>query len=45
MVLDLSLTRHVRLVFEAGTHEESVRLKTDDLVNLADATIGDVCEA
>ena len=45
VVLDLSLTRHVRLVFEAGTHDESVRLKTDDLVNLADATIGDVCEA
>ncbi|HEX2496067.1 MAG TPA: YbaK/EbsC family protein [Gaiellaceae bacterium] len=45
VVLDLSLTRHVRLVFEAGTHEESVRLRTDDLVNLTHATIGDVCEA
>ena len=42
--VDLRLTRHASLVFEAGSHEESMRLKTDDLLELADARITDVCE-
>jgi Ala-tRNA(Pro) deacylase len=44
VVVDVRLTRHMRLVFEAGTHDESVRLKADDLVELTDAWVGDVCE-
>jgi Ala-tRNA(Pro) deacylase len=45
VVVDVSLARQHRLVFEAGTHEESIRLKTEDLIALADARVGDVCEA
>jgi prolyl-tRNA editing enzyme YbaK/EbsC (Cys-tRNA(Pro) deacylase) len=32
------------VVFEAGTHEHSVRLKTADLVSVAGARIADICE-
>jgi Ala-tRNA(Pro) deacylase len=45
VVVDVRIARSVRVVFEAGTHEESVRVKTDDLVDLADAWVGDVCES
>ena len=45
VVVDVGLARCVRVVFEAGTHEESVRVKTDDLVDVAAAWVGDVCEA
>ena len=45
VVVDVRLTRHVRLAFDAGTHEESVRLTTDHLLALTDAHVVDVCEA
>jgi Ala-tRNA(Pro) deacylase len=45
VVVDVRLTIHGRVAFEAGTHDESLRLKTDDLVRLTGATVGDVCEA
>jgi Ala-tRNA(Pro) deacylase len=32
------------VVFEAGTHEQSVRIKTADLVSVAGARIADICE-
>ena len=31
-------------VFEAGTHEHSVRIKTADLISVAGARIADICE-
>jgi Ala-tRNA(Pro) deacylase len=37
--------RHVEsVVFEAGTHEHSVRIKTADLASVAGARIADICE-
>jgi Ala-tRNA(Pro) deacylase len=44
VVVDVGLASQQLLVFEAGTHEESIRLKTDDLIALAEARVGDVCE-
>ena len=44
LVVDVRLARRVRVVFEAGTHEESIRVKTDDLVDVAGAWVGDVCK-
>ena len=42
--MDESL-RHVESVlFEAGTHEHSVRIKTADLASIAGARIADICE-
>jgi prolyl-tRNA editing enzyme YbaK/EbsC (Cys-tRNA(Pro) deacylase) len=31
------------IVLEAGTHDESLRLRTADLVRIANAQIADVC--
>jgi len=31
------------VVFEAGTHEHSVRLKTADLISVTDAHVADIC--
>ena len=37
--------RHVEsVVFEAGTHEHSVRIKTADLASVAGARTADICE-
>ena len=33
------------LVLEAGSHEESVRLATDDVIRLAHAQVADVSES
>jgi Ala-tRNA(Pro) deacylase len=44
VVVDIALMKSPRVVFEAGTHEESIRLRTDDLVRLAGARVGEVCE-
>jgi Ala-tRNA(Pro) deacylase len=43
VVVDRRLTRFDRLVFEAGSHDESVRVGREDLLRLTGARIGDVC--
>ena len=43
IVLDQRLAERERLVFEAGSHEESVRVATEDLLRVSKARIGDVC--
>ena len=43
VVIDRRLAERESLIFEAGSHEESVRVGTEELVRLADARIGDVC--
>jgi Ala-tRNA(Pro) deacylase len=45
VVVDRRLAERDRLVFEAGSHEESVRIATTDLLRLTAARIGDVCAA
>lgn len=43
VVVDRRLTQRDRLVFEAGSHDVSVRVGTEDLLRLTGARIGDVC--
>lgn len=43
VIVDKHLAFHDSVVFEAGTHNESVRLKTTDLLVLAEAEIADLC--
>jgi Ala-tRNA(Pro) deacylase len=43
VLIDRCLVEGEWIVLEAGTHEESVRLKTSDLLTLADAQIAHIC--
>lgn len=43
VVVDRRLADHETLIFEAGSHDESVRVDTEELVRVAEAHIGDVC--
>lgn len=45
VLLDARLAELESVVFDAGTHEQSVRIKTADLVSLAGARIVDLCES
>jgi Ala-tRNA(Pro) deacylase len=42
VLVDWRLTGCERLVFEAGMHEESIRLRTEDLLRVADAALADL---
>jgi prolyl-tRNA editing enzyme YbaK/EbsC (Cys-tRNA(Pro) deacylase) len=44
-VVDRRLADQETIVIEAGSHDESVRLTTTDLLVLAHAAIGDLCLA
>ena len=44
VLVDERLSNAESVVFEAGTHEHSVRIKTADLVSVAGARIADICE-
>jgi Ala-tRNA(Pro) deacylase len=44
VVVDVHLAGTEYVVFEAGTHTESVRLRSDDLIALADARVAAICE-
>ena len=43
VVVDRTLARCASVVFEAGSHDTSLRVMTADLVRLADATLADLC--
>ena len=43
VLLDQRLHESEWVVFEAGTHEHSVRLKTADLVSITNARVADIC--
>jgi Ala-tRNA(Pro) deacylase len=43
VVVDKQLAFYDSVVFEAGSHSESVRLKTTDLLVVAEAEIADLC--
>jgi Ala-tRNA(Pro) deacylase len=43
VVVDRRLAGRETLVFEAGSHDESVRVDSEELIRLARARIGDVC--
>lgn len=44
VLVDRRLCENEFVLFEAGTHRESVRLKTSDLLLLADAELADICQ-
>ncbi|HEY7537315.1 MAG TPA: YbaK/EbsC family protein [Gaiellaceae bacterium] len=43
-ILDRRLAARGSVVVEAGSHTESVRIKTDDLLSLTRAEVADICE-
>jgi Ala-tRNA(Pro) deacylase len=45
VLIDAQLAQLEQVVFEAGSHEESVRMRADDLVRLSGARVVDLCEA
>jgi prolyl-tRNA editing enzyme YbaK/EbsC (Cys-tRNA(Pro) deacylase) len=45
VLLDRRLCERESVVLEAGTHEESVRLKTADLLRLSGGQVVDLCQA
>jgi Ala-tRNA(Pro) deacylase len=45
VVIDSRLAEQKLLVIEAGSHEESVRIATEDLIRLSDAQLAGVAEA
>lgn len=44
VIIDRRLSKSAQLVFEAGTHDESVRMSMDDILRLTHARLEDVCE-
>ena len=44
VLVDRRLAEREEIVFEAGSHEESVKLRTQDLLRLADARVVDLCQ-
>jgi Ala-tRNA(Pro) deacylase len=44
-VLDRRLLDHERIVFAAGDHRHGILIEPNDLVQLTQATVADVCEA
>jgi len=43
VLLDGRLCSQESVIIEAGTHDESVRMRTKDLVRLTEAMLGDLC--
>jgi len=43
VIVDSRLTARGSVVFEAGSHEQSVRIATSDLVRAAGAEVADIC--
>lgn len=44
VIVDRRLAEHEWLVFEAGTHDDSIRVRTEDLLRIAQAQTADLCE-
>jgi Ala-tRNA(Pro) deacylase len=43
VVVDTRLAEHDTVLMEAGSHEQSVRIQSDDLVRVAKAAVADIC--
>jgi prolyl-tRNA editing enzyme YbaK/EbsC (Cys-tRNA(Pro) deacylase) len=43
VVIDSRLAERDSLVLEAGSHEESVRVPTSDLLRISEAEVADIC--
>jgi Ala-tRNA(Pro) deacylase len=44
VILDRKLAGREWLVFEAGSHDDSVRIRTEDVIRLTSAQTADLCE-
>lgn len=44
VLVDSRLTDHERVVLEAGSHDTSLRIRTNDLTRLTGATVLDLCQ-
>jgi Ala-tRNA(Pro) deacylase len=44
VIVDSRVVDHESIVLEAGSHEESIRIATEDLVKLADAQVAEICD-
>jgi Ala-tRNA(Pro) deacylase len=44
VVIDKHLCEAERVAFDAGTHEESIRMRTADLIELSRATLAEICD-
>lgn len=44
VLVDTRLAERDSIVIEAGSHDESVRLKTADLIRLTEAQVADICQ-
>lgn len=44
VIVDRRLAEHEWLVFEAGTHDDSLRMRTEDLLRIAEAQTADLCQ-
>ena len=44
VLIDTRLAGRDSVVIEAGSHDESVRLKTADLIRLTEAQVADICQ-
>lgn len=44
VVIDLRLASKEALIFEGGTHDQSVRMTTADLIGATNALVADICE-
>jgi Ala-tRNA(Pro) deacylase len=44
VLVDSRLAAHDELVFELGTHDESVRLRTEDLLTVTTGRVADLCQ-
>jgi prolyl-tRNA editing enzyme YbaK/EbsC (Cys-tRNA(Pro) deacylase) len=45
VIVDRKLAEREWLVFEAGTHDDSVRIRTKDFMRITDARTAELCEA
>jgi Ala-tRNA(Pro) deacylase len=44
VIVDRKLAEQEWLVFEAGTHDDSVRIRTEDFMRITDARTAELCE-
>jgi len=44
VIIDTHVADHASIVLEAGSHDDSIRIATEDLVRLADAKVAEICD-
>jgi Ala-tRNA(Pro) deacylase len=43
VIVDTHVAAHDSIVLEAGSHDESIRIKTEDLIKVAKAEVAEIC--